>query len=134
MNKDVKTIGEVEVLSFMRNKVNKKKGLLIDVRPKVDYKKESIPSAVNIPARVKDNKIKLEKILKIFGAKRNADGSLNTSNVLDIALYCNGLWCSKSSDFIDVLLKSGYPANKILYYRGGFQMWKILGFTTVKNK
>jgi len=133
MHQDVQTVGEVEILKFMKTKVNKKKGLLVDLRPKVDYKKESIPSAVNIPARVKDNKAKLERILKVFGAKRAADGTLDTSNVLEVAFYCNGLWCDKSSDFIKVFLDLGYPADKILYYRGGFQMWKILGFTTVTN-
>jgi len=134
MNQNIQTIGEVELLQFMQNRVNKKKGILVDVRAKSDYRKESIPSAVNIPARVKDNPAKLEKILKVLGAKRKADGSLETSHVLDIAFYCHGLWCSKSSEFIDKLLEVGYPADKILYYRGGFQMWKILGFTTVTNQ
>ena len=134
MNQKIQTIGEVELLRFMQRKVNKKKGVLVDVRTKADYRKESIPSAVNIPARVKDNPAKLEKILKVLGAKRRADGSLDTSKVLDIAFYCHGLWCSKSSEFIDKMLEVGYPADKILYYRGGFQMWKILGFTTVANQ
>jgi len=134
VRKDVKTIGEDELLDFMRNKVNKKRGILIDVRPKISYKKESIPSAVNIPLRVKDNKAKFERILKIFGAKRKSDGTLDTENVLDLAVYCNGLWCAKSSEFITALLDAGYPAENLLYYRGGFQMWKILGFTTVTNR
>lgn len=134
VNSKVRTIGEVELLDFMRNKVNKKRGILIDVRPKVSYKNESIPSAVNIPLRVKDNKVKFEKILNIFGAKRKSNGSLDTSSVLDIAVYCNGLWCGKSAEFINALIDAGYPEDKILYYRGGFQMWKILGFTTVTNK
>jgi len=133
MDKNIRTIGEVELLSFMRKKVNKKLGILIDVRPKVSYAKESIPSAVNIPLRVKDDKVKFGKILNIFGAKRNADKSLETSNALDIAVYCDGLWSSKSSEFVRALLEAGYPAEHILYYRGGFQMWKILGFTTVQN-
>ena len=134
MNPNVKTVGEVEILDFMKTKVNKKKGLLVDLRPKKDYQSESIPSAVNIPARVKDNKAKLEKILKVLGAKRSPDGTLDTTNALEVAFYCNGLWCEKSSDFIKVFLDLGYPADKILYYRGGFQMWKILGFTTVTNQ
>lgn len=133
MHKDIQTIGEVELLTFMKKKVNKKKGLLVDLRTKAAYKKESIPSAVNIPARVKDNKAKVEKILKILGAKRLADGSLDTSSVKNVAFYCHGLWCDKSSDFIKTFLELGYPADKMLYYRGGFQMWKILGFTTVTN-
>lgn len=134
MHKDIKTIAEVEVLNFMKEKVNKKMGLLVDVRPKKDYLKESIPSAVNIPAAVKDNPAKLKKIMKIFGIKKSADGSIDTSKALEIAFYCNGLWCDKSSEFIKTLLDNGYPADKLLYYRGGFQMWKILGFTTIVNK
>ncbi len=134
MHKDIQTIGEVELLKFMTNKVNKKKGLLVDVRTKADYRKESIPSAVNIPARVKDDPVKLEKILKVLGAKRNADGTLDTSKVLDVTFYCHGLWCSKAPEFIKKFLDLGYPADKILYYRGGMQMWKILGFTTVANQ
>ena len=133
MHNDIQTVAEIELLEFMTNKVNKKEGLLIDLRPKAAYKDESIPSAVNIPARVKDNPVKVEKILKILGAKRNTDGTLDTRNVLKVAFYCNGLWCDKSSDFIKTFLDLGYPAEKILYYRGGMQMWKILGFTTVTN-
>jgi len=133
-HKDIQTIGEVEVLQFMSEKGNKKKGLLVDLRPKKVYKKESIPSAVNIPYATKDNKVKIKKILKILGAKRKADGSLDTSRALDIAFYCDGLWSEKSPEFIKTFLDLGYPAEKILYYRGGMQMWKILGFTTVTNK
>jgi hypothetical protein len=99
MHKDIQTIGEVELLHFMKKKVNKKKGLLVDLRPKKVYKEESIPSAVNIPFKTKNNKTKLHK----------------------------------SSEFIKTFLELGYPADKILYYRGGIQMWKILGFTTVSN-
>ena len=133
-HKDIQTIGEVEVLQFMSEKGNKKKGLLVDLRPKKVYKKESIPSAVNIPYATKDNKVKIKKILKILGAKRKSDGSLDTSRALDIAFYCDGLWSEKSPEFIKTFLDLGYPAEKILYYRGGMQMWKILGFTTVTNK
>jgi len=134
MHKDIKTIAEVELLTFMKRKVNKKKGLLVDLRDKSAYKKETIPSSVNIPASVKDNPAKLKKILKIFGVKKLADGSVDASKALEVAFYCNGLWCDKSSEFIKTLLDNGYPADKILYYRGGFQMWKILGFTTIVSK
>ena len=133
MHENIQTIGEVELLHFMKKKVNKKKGLLVDLRPKKAYKEESIPSAVNIPFKIKNNKTKLEKVLKALGAKRLADGSLDTHNAIDVTFYCSGLWCHKSSEFIKIFLELGYPADKILYYRGGIQMWKILGFTTVSN-
>ena len=131
--KDVKTVGEVELLYFMKKKVNKKRGVLVDLRAKKEYKKESIPSAVNIPSKIITNKVKVEKILKVLGAKRLPDGSLDTSKVMEVTFYCNGLWSKKSSMFIKKFLELGYPADKIFYYRGGFQMWKILGFTTVTN-
>ena len=134
MHKDVQTIGEVELLKFMTYKVNKKKGLLVDLRTKEDYKKESIPSAINIPAGTKDDPVKVEKILKVLGVKRNADGILDNSSVLEVAFYDHGLWSDKSSEFIKKFLDLGYPAYKIYYYRGGMQMWKILGFTTVENQ
>jgi len=133
INDQVETIGEVELLQFLKEKVNKKKGLLVDLRNKTDYKKESIPGAVNIPFKTKNNHEKMEKILKVLGAKRMADGTLDATNARTVAFYCHGLWCGKSAEFIREFLKLGYPAEKILYYRGGFQMWKILGFTTVTN-
>ncbi|QOR62354.1 rhodanese-like domain-containing protein [Sulfurovum sp. ST-21] len=133
MQKDIQTIGEVELLHFLKEKVNRKKGLLVDLRTKKYYQKESIPGAVNIPFATKNNHEKMEKILKVLGAKRLADGTLDTTNARTVAFYCHGLWCAKSSKFIKEFLKLGYPAEKILYYRGGFQMWKILGFTTVSN-
>jgi len=133
MHKNIQTIGEVELLSFMKKKVNNKEGLLVDLRDKEEYAKESIPSAVNIPASVKNDKTKIEKIFKILGAIRASDGSLDVSSAQEVAFYCNGLWCNKTSEFINAFLDLGYPAEKILYYRGGFQMWKILGFTTATN-
>jgi hypothetical protein len=30
------------------------------------------------------------------------------------------------------LLKFGYPAEKIKWFRGGMQTWEVLGFNTVK--
>ena len=134
MHRDIQTIGEVELLHFMKEKGNSKKGLVIDVRSKKEYQKESIPSAVNILAETKNDAVKMEKIFKILGAKRVADGTLDTTNAMDVVLYCNGLWCNKAPEFIQTFLNLGYPSDKILYYRGGFQMWKILGFTTVTNQ
>jgi len=131
---DVETIGEVELLYFIKDRGNTGKGIVIDLRTKENYSKESIPSAINIPFRVKDNPEKISKVMQILGAKIANDGSWDTSEAMDIVFYCNGLWCDKSARFIKMFLELGYPAKKMLYYRGGFQMWKILGFTTVINK
>lgn len=133
IDKDIQTIGEIELLYFMGDKVNEKQGIVIDVRSKSNYKKESIPSAINIPAHIKDDRVKMRKILKILGIKTSDKGRVNTSRAMDIVVYSHGLWCNKASEFIKVLISMGYPKEKIFYYRGGFQMWKILGFTTVIN-
>jgi rhodanese-related sulfurtransferase len=133
MDKDIPTIGEIEVIDFMRNKVNKKKGLIIDVRNRDQYAQESIPSAVNIPFKVANHEAAMSKIFRSLGMRKKPDGSWDGSKAMELVVYCNGLWCKKSSDFIRKLVEMGYPKEKIKYYRGGFQMWKILGFTTVKN-
>ena len=132
--KNIKTIGEVELLEFMKDIGNTGKGLVIDLRAKHKYKKESIPSAINIPFKVKDNPEKISKVMQILGAQIANDGSWSTTHAMSIVFYCNGSWCDKSPRFIKMFLELGYPADKMLYYRGGFQMWKTLGFTTVRNK
>lgn len=134
MTNGVETVGEVEVISFIKNRVNEHKGALIDARPKSMYDKETIPSAINIPFTLGDNKKAMNDILKILGMERISKGKWNDSKALEVMVYCNGPWCEKSSKLINSLIKMGYPTNKIYYYRGGFQMWKSLGLTTVKTK
>ena len=129
----IQTVGEVEVIQFMKKKVNSKEGMIIDVRDRKRYKKESIPSAVNIPVAIRNKPQAMEKIFKSLGMKKKADGSWKTDDAMDLIVYCDGLWCKKSSEMIHAFIAQGYPKEKIFYYRGGFQMWKILGFTTVKN-
>ena len=133
IRKEIETIGEVELLKFIQHFGNHQKGLILDVRDKKAYKKESIPSAVNIPSSLLSNKVKMQKILKALGAKKLEDGTLDTREAMHLIVYSHGNWCEKSPLFIKKLLALGYPPDKMLYYRGGFQMWKILGFTTVIN-
>ncbi len=134
MGSDINTIAEVEVVKFLKDKVNSRKGLLIDVREKKLYMDETIPSSVNIPYNIHSDSEAMDKIFTTLGMKKMADDSWDATNALDLVFYCNGLWCTKSSTFIREFVDRGYPASKIGYYRGGFQMWKILGFTTVKAK
>ena len=46
-------------------------------------------------------------------------------------MFCNGMWCGQSPANIRTLLRFGYPADKLKWYRGGMQDWEILGLTTV---
>jgi len=129
----IQTVGEVEVINFMKEKINRKKGLIIDVRERKKYKAESIPSAVNIPVEIRNKPQAMQKIFNSLGMKKKEDGSWSTHKAMELIVYCDGLWCKKSPEMIRALVAQGYPKEKILYYRGGFQMWKILGLTTVKN-
>jgi hypothetical protein len=64
------------------------------------------------------------------GAKRR-DDLRNFDNVKTL-VFCNGRWCGQSSTTITDLQKIGYPAHKILWYRGDMQDWESLGLATLK--
>jgi len=132
----IKTIGELELIDFIKNKVYKKKGILVDARLKDAYVLETIPGAINIPftiAQVKSKKVQ-DSLFKALGAKPKADGGYDFSNAKDLAVFCSGLWCAASVKLAKNLVAKGYPANKIVWYRGGLQAWKMLGLTTVIHK
>jgi len=132
----VKNIEEIELLKFMENDVVNGKGVLVDARLKSWYELETIPSAINIPFTIiqKASKLKTEKIFKLLGMRVKRDGSWDFSKAKRLAVFCNGVWCGQSSHFINAMIKHGYPKDKILYYRSGFQGWKLLGLTTVVHK
>ncbi len=123
------TVGELELLEFAQNQLARGEGLLIDARMPKFYNSETIPGSVNIPfvllTTVSDS------ILPLLGAVKQGE-SWNFDNALELMLWCNGPWCDQSPRAIQGLLKSGYPASKLRYYRGGMQMWKIFSLTTVQ--
>jgi len=132
----VKTIAELELIDFIKNKVYKKKGILVDARLKGAYRLETIPGAINIPftvVQVDSPKI-TDSLFKALGAKKRSDGSYDFSNAKDLAIFCSGLWCKSSVKLINGLIKKGYPKEKIVWYRDGLQAWKLLGLTTVVHK
>jgi rhodanese-related sulfurtransferase len=98
------TIGEQEVFH------HKKKDLpIIDTR-KIDTMDElSIPGSKNIPYD--------ELVGRIDELDENHPS----------IFFCNGPQCPQSSTAIKNLLEAGYPADKILYYRGGMHDCITLG-------
>ncbi|OQX74571.1 MAG: hypothetical protein B6D59_01875 [Campylobacteraceae bacterium 4484_4] len=134
--KDVRTIAEVEMVRFMKEKVSAGKGLVIDARLKSWYELETIPSAVNIPYPVmeKADRERAKKLFTFLGMEIDKSGQWDFSHAKELAVFCNGVWCDQSHRLIGSMLKFGYPAEKIYYYRSGFQGWKLLGLTTVVQK
>jgi len=136
----IETIAELEVLEYLQ-KVSKgdKSILVIDSRTPNWVKKGTIPGSVNIPWTSLDleaggNALSIAEILTDRFGVVFEDDLYDFSNAKTLVMYCNGMWCGQSPRNIKTLLKFGYPAEKIKWYRGGMQDWHILGLTTVKGK
>lgn len=133
----VETIAELEVLHFLK-KISDGDGsmLVIDSRTKAWVEKGVIPGTVNIPWDTldigKSDPVAVQDILENQLGVRRHDGFLDFNQVKTLVLFCNGSWCGQSPTTIKGLLKIGYPAHKILWYRGGMQDWESLGLTTLK--
>ena len=131
----VRTIGEIELLDFLSLEVAEKQGVLIDARMPNWYNSETIPTAINIPFIVLAKPSpERNKILELLGGKKEKNGHYNFLRAKKLCLFCNGPWCDQSPRAIKSLIKAGYPAEKLLYYRGGMQLWKLLGLTTILPK
>lgn len=133
----VKTIGELEVLSFLKKIGDGDASVMvIDTRTSAWVEKGIIPGTVNIPWDTldidKSDPLVAHDILQNqLGARESAD-VWSFDNARTLVLLCNGSWCGQSATMIKVLLKMGCPAHKLLWYRGGMQDWEGLGLTTLK--
>lgn len=136
-NDKINTVGELEVLDFLKNKVSKEpeKYALIDSRPFEWYQRMTIAGAINVPYdELEVNEIvsrnDFEANLAKLGLKiRN--NKIDTSGAKTIILFCNGAWCTQSSQKIKKLIKFGYPQDKIFWYRGGMQSWTSMALSVV---
>jgi len=118
----VETYGELEIINFLKDKV----GLLIDARTEEWHFKGTIPSSVNIPY------VEIAQRMDELGCDKSGK-TWDCSKAQKVILYCNGPWCGQSPMAIKALLRDGFPADKIKYYRGGMQAWHALGLTVVEG-
>ena len=136
----VETIAELEVLDYLKRMSEGDDSILvIDSRTPDWVKKGTIPGSINIPwtslnpAQGADP-ISIAEIMEgRFGVKL-LEGLWDFSNARTLVLFCNGMWCGQSPNNILNLLKFGYPAHKIKWYRGGMQDWEMLGLSTVPGE
>jgi len=134
----VETIAELEVLYLAKLAGDGDKSILIvDARTPDWAKRGTIVTSVNVPftklvASKGANDVTIGDALETFGAVEKDDGSWDYSKAKTLVQFCNGMWCGQSPLAIKALLKLGYPANKLKYYRGGMQSWETLGLPTVK--
>ncbi len=150
----VETLGEVEVIHYIKKMSEGENILLVDSRTPDWVERGTIPGAKNLPwtklnpAKGATTEGIIEVMTKEFGAKLaegadaftvdeavaegNASKAFDYSQAKTLVMFCNGMWCGQSPNNILNLLKFGYPAEKIKWYRGGMQDWEVLGLSTVK--
>jgi rhodanese-related sulfurtransferase len=131
----VETIGERKMLEYLQQVSSGNDNVLvIDSRSRPWVVRGTIPGTINIPFKTlsKNTEENITDILEDeFGVTRG-DSLLNFTYAKTLVLFCNGLWCGQAPTNIKSLLKLGYPAHKLKYYRGGMQAWESLGLTTIK--
>ena len=114
----VATIGELELIEMLKSPDD----IVVDSRTSDWFQGGTIPGAINIPyTYVLDE-------LSTLGCEPDFEG-WDCENAKRVALFCNGIWCGQSPTAIRSMVKAGYPADRIFYYRGGMQIWRLLGLT-----
>ena len=117
----VTTIGELELIEALQDPDT----VVLDSRLYDWYAGGTIPGARHLPwDQVVDR-------LGELGCTPDFDG-WDCAEAPRVALFCNGAWCGQSPTAIRSMIAAGYPAERILYYRGGMQAWRLLGLTVVQ--
>jgi rhodanese-related sulfurtransferase len=108
--------------------------VLIDARKTAWFKQSTIPTSISLPytdiAYDSDFPQDFDRLLDILNIKKKGI-EFDFSQTKNAMLFCNGNWCEQSARAIRELLRIGYPTEKLSWYRGGFQEWLALGFTTI---
>ncbi len=151
----VQTLGEIELLDYAAKMTGGDDSImLVDSRTPDWVARGTIPGAVNVPwtlltpSKGATTEVIINTMTEQFNVKlaegvdfievddaianNRVDEVFDYSNAKTLVLFCNGMWCGQSPASITTLLKYGYPAENIKWYRDGMQTWEILGFTTVK--
>jgi rhodanese-related sulfurtransferase len=132
----VETIGELELLDYLQRRSGGDDSILvIDSRTPDWVKRGTIPGSVNIPWTTlnisrSDPFTVIDTLEQHFNVQ-SLEGLYDFSGARTLVLFCNGMWCGQSPNNISSLLRIGYPADKLKWYRGGMQAWSTLGLTTV---
>ncbi|HQS67776.1 MAG TPA: rhodanese-like domain-containing protein [Sulfuricurvum sp.] len=121
--KGITPVTETEMLHAL----NDKDAIIVDMRTEDYFLKETIPTAVNIPYT------EMGLRLKDVGCKEDGN-KWDCSKASKVYGFCNGPVCPQSPIAMREMIRNGFPAEKIYYYRGGMLDWDALGLTTVKGE
>lgn len=125
----VQSLDELQVLEFLTTKVAGNIGLMVDARRPEERAVGFIPGSVNLPhSTVAEGNSYRDDILRALGA-REFDGLFNFTDARQLLVYDNGPASNDAGLLVANLLAAGYPAELIRYYRGGMQVWAVLGLS-----
>lgn len=129
----VRTLGEAEVLDYLVTLVAGNRALMVDARGPDARAMGFIPGTVSLPhsTLAAQNSFR-DDILLALGA-RAFEGTYNFSDARQLLVYDNGPSSNEAGLLIGHLLDAGYPPEMISYYRGGMQVWAVLGFSIEKG-
>ncbi|NNU80155.1 rhodanese-like domain-containing protein [Halovulum dunhuangense] len=114
----VATIGELELLEMLQDP----EAVVVDSRTHDWFRGGTIPGAISIPYTQAVDE------LGRLGCEPDFDG-WDCTNAAEVALFCNGIWCGQSPTAIRAMIAAGFPAERMHWYRGGMQVWRLLGLT-----
>jgi rhodanese-related sulfurtransferase len=119
----VTTIGELELIEMLQDL----DAVVVDSRTRDWFEGDTIPGAVSIPYTF------ILDELGQLGCEPDFEG-WDCTEAKSVALFCNGTWCGQSPTAIRSMIAAGYPADRISYYRGGMQVWRMLGLTVTGSE
>jgi len=113
---------EIEILHAM----NDQEALVVDMREPDDRIKGTIPGSYHIPYT------EVAARMDELGCGKVA-GKWDCARARKVFAFCNGPVCPQSPTAISAMVRDGFPADKIHYYRGGMLDWEALGFPVVRG-
>lgn len=125
----VETFADPQVLAFLTDQVARNAGLMVDARTPQDRARGFIPGSVSLPHGTVDPQGQYwADVVAALGAQPRSQGGFDWSRARTLLVYDTGPGSNDAGRLVDHLMAVGYPASKIKYYRGGMQVWSVLGF------
>ncbi len=118
----VHPVTEIEILHAL----NDKEAIVVDMREPDDRIKGTIPNSYHIPYT------EVAARLNELGCGKEG-GKWNCATAKKVYAFCNGPVCPQSPTAITAMVRDGFPADKIYYYRGGMLDWEALGFPVIRG-
>lgn len=119
----VHPVTEIEMLNAM----NDADAMIVNMREPEDRIKGTIPNSYHIPYT------EVAARLDELGCAKQG-GKWNCGAAKKVYAFCNGPVCPQSPTAITAMIREGFPADRIYYYRGGMLDWDALGFPQVKDE